>query len=123
MRYVLAHRRPGDVVMVSPSATYAFADYWPDRPTTLVAEPGKPVRYRFAYPGRPDVVIADWDDPELATVAARAPRLWIVRIHVYPGVEARWRKATRKLGRVRSPVPGLLLVRPEHHGQTGRGQA
>jgi type II secretory pathway pseudopilin PulG len=123
VRYVLAHRQPGDVVVVSETASFTFADYWPDRPTTVVAEPRDPVRYRFTYPGRPDLVIADWSDPALAAAATGARRVWIVRMHLYPGEQAHWRHATRGLGRVASPVPGLLLVHPVRPGPPGSGQA
>jgi hypothetical protein len=123
VRYVLAHRQPGDVVVVSETAVYTFAVYWPDRPTTVASEPSEPVRYRFTYPRHPDIVIVDPSDPALAAVAARARRVWIVRMHLYPGEPARWRRATQALGRAVSPVPGLLLVHPERPGPPSPGQA
>jgi hypothetical protein len=42
----------------------------------------------------------------------RARRLWMLRDHLRPADVARWRHATRGLGRVTAPMPGLLPVRP-----------
>jgi hypothetical protein len=42
VEYVLAHRRPGDVVVPGFQDIFAFAYYWPDRPTF------SPTRYATA---------------------------------------------------------------------------
>jgi hypothetical protein len=112
VRYVLRHRRPGDVVVVSTLAIFSFAAYWPDTPTTVRSVPSDPVRFRFTYPQRRDIVIAESTDPALEAAARRAGRLWIVRVHLRSKDVTRWQRAVRRLGRVTSPVPGLLLVRP-----------
>jgi len=112
VRYVLTHRRPGDVVVVSTLAIFSFAAYWPDPPTTVRSVPSDPVRFRFTYPRHRDIVIAESADPALEAAAQRAGRLWIVRVHLRSEDVTRWQRAMHRLGRVTSPVPGLLLVRP-----------
>ena len=51
--YVLAHRRPGDVVVVGAAASYPFAYYWPERPRFVPPPSGPPSCSRWSTPGGP----------------------------------------------------------------------
>jgi len=122
VEFVLAHRRPGDAVMVNWSAQFGFAYYWPDRPRFADTDADMAVRFRVAYPGRPDLLVVHRDDWPLtrrtlaAAAAGGARRIWIVIAHGGPGDDANWRAATAGLGAIASPSPRsrpyLLTVGP-----------
>jgi len=84
--YVLAHRQPGDVVVVGWAASFAFAYYWPDQPAFSPTQNGSAVLFRVGYPGRRDLVLTpQWRVQSLADHALRAAaarssshRAWLV---------------------------------------------
>jgi hypothetical protein len=118
--YVRAHRRPGDAVAVSFGASFAFAYYWPDRPTFGPATTPTAVRFEVDYPGRPDLVVAHFDDPAsvqqvLDRTAGRGRPTWIV-LGLPEQATGEWGRKAAKLGRVTGPAGRLLplLVQPGH---------
>jgi hypothetical protein len=119
VEYVLAHRRPGDVVVVNHGAQFGFAYYWPDRPSFLPTDSSTAVRFRIDYPGRRDLVVAHRKDPVVMAgamdraLAARPGRIWVVLGFASRAGLAEWRAVAARAGAVRAPVPGwgLLEVR------------
>jgi hypothetical protein len=117
--YVLAHRRPGDVVLVNHGAQFGFAYYWPEQPSFLPTDATTAVRFRVDYPDRRDVVVAHRKDPVvMATAVDRAMaadpgRIWVVLGFASPAGLAEWRQLAMRAGWVSEPVPGwgLLEVR------------
>jgi hypothetical protein len=91
------------------------------------------VRFRVAYPGRPDLAVVHRDDWALSgrvlsgLVAGGAERVWVVIAHGGPADDGRWRGATTHLGTLTSPSgrprPYLLVVgrRPDSRADQ-RGQ-
>ena len=120
--YVLAHRRPGDVVVVNHGAQFGFAYYWPDRPSFLPTDSSTAVRFRIDYPGRRELVVAHRKDPVVMAgamdraLAARPGRIWVVLGFASPAGLAEWRAVAARAGTVSAPVPGwgLLEVRTGH---------
>ena len=92
--YVLAHFKPGDVIVVSSSSRYGFDYYYPDPPTAYLPDTHSPVAWVPAYPGQPWIVMTtdrttQTVDAAMTTarqVAARGHgRIWIIRSHLIPG--------------------------------------
>ena len=54
---VLARSRPGDAVLVTFAASFAFAYYWPDRPTFVPTTVNTAVSFMPTFPGRPELVL------------------------------------------------------------------
>jgi hypothetical protein len=50
---VLARSRPGDAVLVTFAASFAFAYYWPDRPTFVPTTVNTAVSFMPTFPGPP----------------------------------------------------------------------
>jgi hypothetical protein len=65
VRYVLDHREPGDVVVVSYHDSYSFAWYWPDRPVFVRTRAPTAVRFQVTYPPGGPVVARYVDDAAL----------------------------------------------------------
>jgi hypothetical protein len=95
IRYVEAHFRPGDVILVNSEASYGFAYYYKtltdDYPSVAVAANG----FVPQYPGKPWIIIAtDRDQYDIDNAVARANdlidaespghrgRVWIITDHV-----------------------------------------
>jgi hypothetical protein len=83
--FVLAQRRPGDVVVVGRNASYAFAYYWPQRPTFVPTTTGSAVLFQVEYPDQPDLVVthvraqAEADAAiRQARARTRSGRIWLV---------------------------------------------
>jgi hypothetical protein len=83
--FVLAKRQPGDVVVVGRGASFAFAYYWPQRPTFVRTHTGSAVLFQVEYPDRPDLVVthvrgqADADAAvRQARARTRSGRIWLV---------------------------------------------
>jgi hypothetical protein len=76
---VLAHRRPGDVVVVGWVASFPFAYYWPDEPSFAPTDVNTAVRFKITYPNAPGVVASHQNYSEPAD--ERALRTAIARIH------------------------------------------
>jgi hypothetical protein len=113
--YVLAHRRPGDVVVVGPVASFAFAYYWPQEPTFAPTTAGTAVRFQVDYPAHPDLVVVhrrrrpDLVHGALRTAAVRSTsrRVWLVAGDADPT----WAQAMAHIGQVsRRRSPRLVLV-------------
>jgi hypothetical protein len=116
--YVLAQRRPGDVVVVGPAASYAFGYYWPERPTFTPATAGTAVRFQVEYPGRDDLVLVRRRRaPDLihgamrqAAMRSGSGRVWVVLAEAGDG-EPGWAPAMDAAGRVvRRRLPRLVQV-------------
>jgi hypothetical protein len=106
IRYVEAHFRPGDVILVNSEASYAFAYYnqtpTNDYPSVAVAANG----FIPQYPGDPWIIIAtDRDQYDIDNAVARANdiiaaeprghrgRVWIITDHVGWEEGLFWREA------------------------------
>jgi hypothetical protein len=101
VRYVEAHRRPGDVVLVNSWGNFGFAYYWrPDRPT-FVRDPDFGNGWAAAYDDSTRIVVATArEEPALREAVARADRLlgpggriWLVRTHLEFFEVAGWQQA------------------------------
>jgi hypothetical protein len=55
--YLVANRRPGDVVVVGAAASFIFGYYWPDRPTFAPTTVPTAVLFQVEYPGRGDLLL------------------------------------------------------------------
>jgi hypothetical protein len=110
-RYIAAHRRAGDAIVVSHLDAYPFAWYWPDRPTFVPAPPSSTVRFEPLYPPTVAIVARGSDAAAIQqALDQRAPgtrRVWVVAEHVTDAAHARWLRALGKLGATREPVRGL----------------
>lgn len=118
--YVLAHRQPGDVVVVGAAASFPFAYYWPERPTFAPTTAGTAVLFQVDYPGRPDLVVLRGRLPAmihgaLREAAARSSshRIWLVLAEAGDRNPA-WRQAANQVGHyARRQSPRLVAVEPD----------
>jgi hypothetical protein len=117
--YVLAHRRPGDTVVVGAAASFGFGYYWPERPTFTPATGRTAVRFQVDYPGRDDLVLvhqrlepaAILQGMRQAAARSRSGRVWVVLAEAGDRSPA-WRQAMTGAGRVVRPtLPKLVEVR------------
>ncbi|GAA4460322.1 hypothetical protein [Phytohabitans houttuyneae] len=126
VRYVEAHRRPGDVVLVNSWGNFGFAYYWrPDAPT-FVRDTDFGNGWAAGYRDSARIVVAaERDEPALADALARAEsllapggRIWLVRTHLEFFELAGWQEALRDRPVEWIPVgPELLgLVTPAPAG-------
>jgi hypothetical protein len=118
--YVLAHRRPGDVVVVGPAASFPFAYYWPERPTFVPTTVPTAVLFQVEYPGRSDLVLVRrLRRPDLirgavreAAARSRSGRVWLVAAEAGDRDPA-WVTAMADAGRIaRRRLPRLMVVDP-----------
>jgi hypothetical protein len=115
--YVLAHRRPGDVIVVGPAASFAFGYYWPERPTFVPATVGTAVLFEVDYPGHDDlVVVHQRRRPDLihgalreASARSSSGRVWLMLAESGDG-DPTWRQASVRVGRIAHRHPGLVLI-------------
>lgn len=103
--YVDAHFRPGDVIIVSYAASYAFAYYYPLARPSFPASSAGPNGHVVAYPGAPWIVVMTNRravDVANALAAARTKiaaepdparaRIWIIRSHLARTEIHAWRR-------------------------------
>jgi hypothetical protein len=118
--YVLAHRRPGDTVVVGAAASFGFGYYWPERPAFTPATARSAVRFQVDYPGRDDLVIVHQrleprpilEGVRQAAARSRSGRVWVVLAEAGDRSPA-WKQAMAGAGRVVRPAPPRLVeVRP-----------
>jgi MFS family permease len=117
VEYVLAHRQPGDVVVVTRLASFSFAAYWPDPPVTVRVR--GPIRYRVAYPGGSGVAVNRWPvgDPTVR-------RVWVIAAHVPPDTVPA-PPAELPVASMNRPIPNsplhLLMLNSGRQGASARG--
>jgi hypothetical protein len=116
VRYVLDHREPGDVVVVSYHDSYSFAWYWPDWPVFVRTRAPTAVRFQVTYPPGGPVVARYVDDAALddalGQVRPGTRRVWLLFEHYTGDQRARWRARLVGLGAsAQEPVDGLVLAR------------
>jgi hypothetical protein len=116
VRYVLDHREPGDVVVVSVHDSYSFAWYWPDRPVFVRTRAPTAVRFQVTYPPGGPVVARYVDDASLddalAQVRPGTRRVWLLVAHYRADQRAPWLTRLARLGATaRMPMDGLVLAR------------
>jgi hypothetical protein len=110
--YVAQHRRPGDVVVVSVGANWAFAYYSPNAidfvkaphlANGFVARPHGMDGVLYVPSREPADVVATLRD----ALAQRGPngRVWLVRSHVMPSEAAAWQQAEQTLHVAPQSVP------------------
>jgi hypothetical protein len=118
--YLLANRRPGDVVVVGAAASFIFGSYWPERPSFAPTTVPTAVLFQVEYPGRRDLVLLRRRKrPELifaalheAAARSRSGRVWVVLAEAGDR-NPTWKQAMGSVGRIaRRPLPTLLLVDP-----------
>jgi hypothetical protein len=116
--YLLANRRPGDVVVVGAAASFMFGYYWPERPSFAPTTVPTAVLFQVDYPGREDLVLLRRrKPPELilatlheAAARSRSGRVWVVLAEAGDR-DRTWNQAMGSVGRIaRRPLPTLLLV-------------
>jgi hypothetical protein len=121
--YVLAHRRPGDVIVVGSAASFPFAYYWPGRPAFAPTTARTAVLFQVEYPGQRDLVFVRGQQPALIESAIReaaarssSRRIWLV-IAEAGDRSPSWRQAAGDVGRVmRRQLPHLVVVDPTRPG-------
>ncbi|GIF49557.1 hypothetical protein DFJ67_4834 [Asanoa ferruginea] len=98
--YVWAHRHPGDVVLVSGSAAFGFADYWPERPGHR-PDPATAVGWQPTY-ADPAIVVSPGRDPAaihaglleatgLAAKSGPGAVVWLIRSHQSGEEKVAWK--------------------------------
>jgi hypothetical protein len=133
IRYVEAHRQPGDVVLVNFSSNWGFGYYWKADPPTRQDDKNDLQGYLVTYPASTGVIVADDRTPQAVLSAldgafARAQqehgRVWLVRTHVSKPENSAWKAAFKAIDRdpetVMWPpgprnaasVPSLALIAP-----------
>jgi hypothetical protein len=121
--HLLAHRRPGDVVVVGWAASFTFAYYWPDRPTFVATTVPTAVLFQVRYPDRDDLVLIRRNRPDQVFGAVReaaarsgSGRVWLVAAESGDGSPALV-ASLDEVGRItRRPLPMLAIV-DETEGQ------
>jgi hypothetical protein len=116
--FVLAHRQPGDVVVVGRNASFAFAYYWPDRPTFSPTQADTAVLFQVDYPGRPELVVTHQRGQPGAAAAVReasartrSGRVWLVLAEAGDGGPV-WGRAAPTARRANDGrLPMLMLTR------------
>jgi hypothetical protein len=100
--YVLAHRRPGDTIVVGSAASFPFAYYWPERPTLTPTTARTAVLFQVDYPraARPGAGAEAAGGPDRGRRPRRGGQIQLAPCLAGPG-------------RGRGPQPGL---------EAGRGQ-
>ena len=121
--FVLAERQPGDVVVVGRAASFAFAYYWPQRPTFVRTRTGSAVLFQVEYPDRPDLVVshvgsqADADAAmRQARARTRSGRIWLVLAEAGDGGPT-WHIAAHGARRANGTRLPLLLELPPARGR------
>jgi hypothetical protein len=126
--YLLANRRPGDVVVVGAAASFSFGYYWPERPSFAPTTVPTAVLFQVEYPGRGDLLLLRRRKrPDLMLAALReaaarsgSGRVWVVLAEAGDRDPA-WGQVLGRVGRVaRRRLPSLVLV---DVGGDGRRQA
>jgi Dolichyl-phosphate-mannose-protein mannosyltransferase len=116
--YVLAHRQPGDALVVGWAASFTFAYYWPERPTFVPTTVPTAVLFQVQYPDRDDLVlIRRGRRPDLVFGAVReaaarsgSGRVWLVAAEAGDGSPALV-ASLDEVGRItRRPLPMLAIV-------------
>jgi uncharacterized membrane protein YoaK (UPF0700 family) len=116
--HVLAHRHPGDVVVVGWAASYEFGYYWPDRPTFVPTTSGSTILFEVTYPERRELIlVTPWRSAvainrALQEAASRSTsgRVWVVLAEA-GDQDPSWGTAMRRVGLVvRRERPRLLQV-------------
>jgi hypothetical protein len=103
IRYVEAHRGPGDVVVVNSWGNFGFAYYWRHDEPTFVPDTDFGNGWSAEYGDGARIVVAtERDEPALEHAVARAERLldpggriWLVRTHLEFFELAGWQEALR----------------------------
>jgi hypothetical protein len=120
VEYVVAHRQPGDVVVVGWAASFSFAYYWPERPTFAPTTVPTAVLFQVEYPDQPDLVLVRRARrPELvfgavraAAARSRSGRVWLVAAEAGDRSSAQI-KSLNEVGQIiRRPLPRLAVVDP-----------
>jgi len=124
---VAAGWRPGDAVVVNNAGTFAFAYYWPDRPTFVRTRLPTAVNFMVTYPDHPDLVMVNDGAlpavvPAMARAHAAGRRIWVVYAHGSPRSMHTWSVEAARYGRVTHPGPRTfpLLVQPPPAGTAAR---
>ena len=116
---VRAHWRPGDAIVVNSAGAFAFAYYWPDRPTFIRSRLPTAVNFVATYPENPELVMVNDSAvaavvPAMARAHAAGRRIWVVFAHGGPSTIRVWYAAAARYGQVIRPVPHHfpLLISP-----------
>ncbi len=121
--YVLAHRRPGDVVVVGAAASFPFAYYWSERPTFEPTTVGTGVLFQVDYPGQPELLVLNERRPAqidgaVREAAARSTsgRVWFVLAEAGDGNPA-WSQVAKRVGHISRRSPWLVDIAPGAGGR------
>jgi hypothetical protein len=120
VEYVVAHRQPGDVVVVGWAASFSFAYYWPEQPTFAPTEISTAVLFQVEYPDQSDLVlIRRTKRPDLvfgavrkAAARSRSGRVWLVAAEAGDRSSAQTRSLNEIGQIIRRPLPRLAVVDP-----------
>jgi hypothetical protein len=121
-RYVAAHARPADMIVVNLSSNWGFAYYWPighpsRRPDGLVLQ-----GYEADFPDQPRIIVARGRNPAdvsaaLSQALARESghpcgRIWLIRTHVSAAEQGAWAAALHRSALLNTPIgtDGLSFV-------------
>ncbi|GIF71387.1 hypothetical protein [Asanoa siamensis] len=118
--FVWANRKPGDIVLVSGSASYGFATYWPAQPGYRLDQ-GVAVGWQPTYPDASIVMSTGRDAAAIhgaivtATgMAAKAGPdavVWVIRSHMNKTEKTVWKTELEKLTYDTTPTGGEAALR------------
>jgi hypothetical protein len=112
------------MVIVGPAASFAFAYYWPQRPTFIRTALPTGVLFQPEYPGQADLLLVHQrgrpglvhDAFREAAARSSSGRVWLILAEAGDR-DAIWRQAAARAGRVpRRQLPKLVLVAADADG-------
>lgn len=118
VRYMAAHRRPGDVVLTNAVGQYGLAYYWSPGSFHIARGGDLTTGWIVRYPPSSRVVVAGGPDPgaiqqawqDAVALAGRPGRIWLIRTHTFAPEWHNWDQVLARYHTQTVPVGPEPLV-------------